>query len=72
MYKSENIKKSNTVTIQDKFYICICPGGRQTLFSRWRATTTVRLFQNVIFLKSAMIFFNTTQSVVKKKNVPTP
>ena len=27
MYKSHNISKGNTVTIQDKFYICICPGG---------------------------------------------
>ena len=28
MYKSHNINKGNTVTIQDKFYTCICPGDR--------------------------------------------
>ena len=28
MYKSHNINKGNTVTIQDKFYTCICHGDR--------------------------------------------
>ena len=28
MYKLHNIDKSNTVTIQDQFYTCTCPGDR--------------------------------------------
>ena len=53
MYKSHNINKGNTVTIQDKFYTIIYMYSvleiGQRLFSRWRTTTTVRLFQNGFF-----------------------
>ena len=46
MYKSHNINKSNTVTIHkiNSIHVYVLEIG-QNLFSRWRAKTTVRLFQ---------------------------
>ena len=57
MYKSHNINKGNTVTIQENYIHLYVLEIGQSLFSRWRATTTVRFFQNVFFLKGAMISF---------------
>ena len=50
MYKSYNIHKSNTVTIQYNFYTCTCPGDWTKVIQPQACDhATAKLFQNVFF-----------------------